>query len=103
MTDRPEHANRRRDRANGPPARPQEIQPPMTTIQAIPETGAGERMKRAREHAGLTQQEAADRAGIHRVTLARLETDARKPSAVLALALARALDTTVENLIGGGE
>jgi transcriptional regulator with XRE-family HTH domain len=49
---------------------------------------------------GLVQRELAERAGITRETLARVEIG-REPTLSTALALARALGTTVEKLFGG--
>jgi len=42
----------------------------------------------ARKHAGLTQAELAERVGIHRVTLARLEGGAEPGALALRLAVA---------------
>src|SRR5215218_5096529 len=51
----------------------------------------------ARKHAGLTQAELAERAGIHRVTLARLE-GGTEPGVALALRLAVAVGRGVSEL-----
>lgn len=45
----------------------------------------------ARREAGLTQQQVADRAGVQRSTVARLETGAREPGAETLRRLAMAL------------
>jgi transcriptional regulator with XRE-family HTH domain len=51
----------------------------------------GERLKELREHSGLSQDELADMAGIHRVQVSRLETGSSVPSWPTVQALARAL------------
>lgn len=56
------------------------------------------RLKEARTAAGLTQAELADRAGVSRKTVNTVENGIFIPSTVLALSLARALETTVEDL-----
>ncbi|MFN3353837.1 MAG: helix-turn-helix transcriptional regulator [Brevundimonas sp.] len=58
----------------------------------------GSRLKEARLAAGLTQAELAERAGVSRKTINTVENGVFTPSTVLALILARALDTTVEGL-----
>jgi transcriptional regulator with XRE-family HTH domain len=49
------------------------------------------RLRQLRAAAKLTQEELAERAGIHRQTIARLELGTRKPAWDSVLALARAL------------
>jgi putative transcriptional regulator len=56
------------------------------------------RLKEARTAAGLTQAELADRAGVSRKTVNTVENGVFIPSTILALGLARALGTTVEDL-----
>ena len=51
-----------------------------------------------RAQAGLSQQELAVRAGISRQAFAAVESGKSAPSTSVALRLARALNTTVENL-----
>jgi len=58
----------------------------------------GSRLKEARTNAGLTQQGLADKASVSRKTINTVENGVFVPSTVLALELARALDTTVEAL-----
>ena len=58
----------------------------------------GSRLKEARTVAGLTQQGLADKASVSRKTINTVENGVFVPSTVLALELARALDTTVEAL-----
>lgn len=50
----------------------------------------------ARQQAGLTQQQLADKAGILRHSLARLETDVRQPFLSTAQKIATALGKTME-------
>jgi len=56
------------------------------------------RLKEARIKAGLTQAELAELAGVSRKTVNTVENGVFIPSTVLALCLARALNTTVEDL-----
>lgn len=56
----------------------------------------GARLKELRENAGLSQGELAERAGIHRVQVNRLESGERSPNWTTVLALARALNVTCE-------
>jgi putative transcriptional regulator len=72
--------------------------PPSNTSRA-PERG--HRIKAARKRAGLTQQQLADRVGVGRVSIARVETGTREPSMKLAFAIAHALGESVETLFGG--
>jgi putative transcriptional regulator len=56
------------------------------------------RLKEYRTAAGLTQAELAERAGVSRKTVNTVENGVFVPSTILALSLARALGTTVEEL-----
>lgn len=56
------------------------------------------RLKAVRTAAGLTQADLAERAGVSRKTVNTVENGVFVPSTLLALSLARALDTTVEHL-----
>lgn len=58
----------------------------------------GSRLKEVRTAAGLTQAELAERAKVSRKTINTVENGVFIPSTLLALTLARALDTTVEGL-----
>ncbi len=49
------------------------------------------RLRELRSEAGLTQQQLADRAGIHRVEVAKLEGGDRSPTWETVIALCRAL------------
>ena len=63
--------------------------------------GFGERLKALREQNGLSQQQLADRAGIHLSQLSRIEREASSPSAETLIALARTLHTTADALLTG--
>ncbi len=58
----------------------------------------GNRLKEARARAGLTQAELAAAVGVTRKTVNTVENCVFVPSALLALKLARVLDTPVEEL-----
>lgn len=58
----------------------------------------GSRLKDVRTAAGLTQAELADLAGVSRKTVNTVENGVFIPSTLLALSLARALNTTVDDL-----
>jgi putative transcriptional regulator len=60
-------------------------------------------MRAARFWAGLSQEELAAIVGASRETISSLERSASIPSATLAVAIARALDTTVEELFAVDE
>jgi len=61
----------------------------------------GERLIRAREQRGWNQQELAARAGIRYETISRIENGVHKePRVYVAVALAKALGTTVDYLVG---
>ncbi len=58
----------------------------------------GTRLREARTEAGLTQAELAERIGVSRKTINTVENGVFVPSTTLALKLARALKTSVEEL-----
>ncbi|MDA8281879.1 MAG: helix-turn-helix domain-containing protein [Actinomycetota bacterium] len=60
----------------------------------------GARLRLARLAHGLSQQDAATAAGVTRQAVAGFEAGQWDPSLRVAMALARALDTTVEDLFG---
>lgn len=62
----------------------------------------GDRIRKRREAAGWSQAELARRAGISRAAVSAIETGRVSPSVTAALGLARALDSSVETLFGGG-
>ncbi len=55
-------------------------------------------IKKYRTQKGLLQQELADLCGVSRQTVNAIENNKYDPTLELAFKLARALDTTVENL-----
>jgi putative transcriptional regulator len=56
----------------------------------------GGRLRELRAVAGLTQQQLADKVGLHRVALARLETGESSPSWETALAICTTLGVSCE-------
>jgi transcriptional regulator with XRE-family HTH domain len=61
----------------------------------------GERVAKAREQRGWTQQELADRANVRYETINRIEKGKHaEPRMYVAVALAKALGTTVDYLAG---
>lgn len=63
----------------------------------------GHRVAQARKRKGLTQPQLAERVGVSRPTIARIEAGGTSPSVALALRIAREVDEPVETLFGGGE
>jgi putative transcriptional regulator len=61
----------------------------------------GHRVAQARRRAGLTQPQLAEKVGVSRPTIARIETSGHAPSVTIALALSRELGESVESLFGG--
>jgi len=59
-------------------------------------------LKPLRKAANLTQQQLADKSGISRVTLARIETGACNPSLDTLRALSAALGCTIDTLLNEG-
>ena len=59
----------------------------------------GSRIRQSRETAGWTQMELSHRAGIGRVTLARIEKGEHSPRTETLTAIARALRVEVEDLV----
>jgi len=56
-------------------------------------------LKKLRERRGLTQQQLAERIGVHRVTVAKLETGALRPGVDVLEALAKVLKVKVTDLL----
>jgi transcriptional regulator with XRE-family HTH domain len=52
-----------------------------------------------RQAAGLSQEELADRAGIHRTYVSQIERGIKSPTIVMLLKLSKALDTTPSNVM----
>ena len=63
----------------------------------------GPRLRRVREHRGLTLTEASARTGISKSTLSRLENGQRRPSLELLLPLAQAYRVPLDELVGAPE
>jgi putative transcriptional regulator len=63
----------------------------------------GHRVAQARKRAGLTQPQLAEKVGVSRPTIARIEAGGHSPSVQVALAIARELGEPVETLFGGGD
>ncbi len=61
----------------------------------------GHRVAQARRRAGLTQPQLAERVGVGRATIARIEAGGTSPSVALALRIAQTLGEPVETLFGG--
>jgi transcriptional regulator with XRE-family HTH domain len=59
----------------------------------------GEELRKAREKAGLTQEQLAFRAGIHRTYVSLLERDLKSPTLNTLFRLCAALDISVSKLI----
>ena len=59
----------------------------------------GENIRKAREEMGITQQTLADRLYVTRQAVSRWENGSRYPDLLTAKALARALDTTLNDLL----
>src|SRR5271163_963494 len=60
----------------------------------------GERLRAAREDAGLTLDQTAELSGLSKAHLSRLESAERQPSIAALLTLAGALGTPVSTLLG---
>lgn len=63
----------------------------------------GPRLRRARELRSLSLTDVADRTGISRSTLSRLETGQRRPTLELLLALTAAYRVPLDDLVGAPE
>ncbi len=59
----------------------------------------GKNIKKAREQSGLTQEQVADKAGIHTNYFARLERGEQTPSFEVLEAVAKALKVTQAELV----
>jgi transcriptional regulator with XRE-family HTH domain len=66
-----------------------------------PEEQFARNLRRRREAAGLSQQQLADRTGLHPTEISRLERAVREPRLGTMLRLARGLDVGVEKLVTG--
>jgi putative transcriptional regulator len=75
----------------------------IAVMRRVPrqDSESGERVKAARNRANLTQPQLAEKVGVSRPTIARIEAGGYSPSVGLALAIARELGEPVEALFGG--
>lgn len=55
-------------------------------------------VKKYRQLKGLTQEQLAEKAGVRRETIIRLEAEKYNPSLKLAIDISRALDAPIEKL-----
>jgi transcriptional regulator with XRE-family HTH domain len=60
----------------------------------------GQRLADFRKKAGVSQKALAEAVGIIPAALSRYETDAREPNIVILMSLAKALNITVDALLG---
>lgn len=71
---------------------------PSATTDVLAEVGP--RLRRLREHRGITLTELAAKTGISKSTLSRLESGQRKPSLELLLPLAETYHLPLDELVG---
>jgi transcriptional regulator with XRE-family HTH domain len=64
-----------------------------------PEEQFARNLRRRREAAGLSQQQLADRTGLHPTEISRLERAVREPRLGTMLRLARGLDIGIDKLV----
>ena len=74
----------------------------MTAAEEAQAAASGPRLRLARQARGLSQQQLAGMAGVTRQAVSAVESGHSDPSLRVALALARALGLTVEELFGPG-
>lgn len=60
----------------------------------------GERIKRKREALGLTQQQLADKVGVARAAITQYEIGSKSPTVAVGVHIAKALDSTMDELFG---
>lgn len=75
----------------------------MNQEAAVPEWTLGDRMKKAREHAGLSQAELAEKIGISMSSVSRYEIDKTAPGRPVLLSWHLCTGVSLEWLVGGGE
>lgn len=61
----------------------------------------GDNVRRARKRAGFTQEELADRSGLHRTYIGGIERGERNPSLENIIAIAAGIGCTVDDLFNG--
>jgi len=84
-------------------AAPDDGASPVATTIAATLGLVGPRLRRVREQRGLTLTEVADRTGISKSTLSRLENGQRRPALELLLPLALAYRVPIDDLVGAPE
>ncbi len=62
-----------------------------------------EKLKDLRDYHGISQRELARRIGVGKTTISEIERGDRLPNVLTAIRIARALETTVEEIWGDGE
>lgn len=62
-----------------------------------------EKLKDLRDYHGISQSELARRIGVGKTTISEIERGDRLPNVLTAIRIARALETTVEEIWGDGE
>src|ERR1700694_3676437 len=83
---------------------PQGFRGPVGNYRCLMATIGATRLEALRKERGLSQRELARAAGITRQGVGAIESARSQPSVAIALALARALETTAEERFGtGGE
>lgn len=60
----------------------------------------GEELRRARENAGMTQEQLAHTAGVDRSYISQLERDLKSPTLDMLFRLCDALDVSASELVG---
>lgn len=62
-----------------------------------------EKLKDLRNYHGISQSELARRVGVGKTTISEIERGDRLPNVLTAIRIARALETTVEEIWGDGK
>lgn len=62
-----------------------------------------EKLKDLRDYHGISQRELARRIGVGKTTISEIERRDRLPNVLTAIRIARALETTVEEIWGDGK
>ncbi len=73
------------------------------TSIAVTLESVGSRLKRIRDHHGVTLVDLSERTGISKSTLSRLENGQRRPTLELLLSLAQAYQVPLDDLVGAPE
>lgn len=76
--------------------------PRVETVAAVGRQSIGERIRKVREAAGMTQEELSSSAGIGRVTLVRIEKGEQSPRYKTLVSLSRALGLPLAELLVAG-